>query len=259
MEQNLQSVPGLEIHHEYLTTIIQPLSAKYFMKMVSTDEAQSAIGEIFGSAVFWSSARVWADSSHKLTWLIEPIIREFPSAKFVNIVRDGRKVAGSFFRKLAHEIYEPDAISKLQQWLDNRSLPEPPPEKKYWWNVPPPSHPQAALFSKMDQFERCCFHWAEANRTASRDLELYVPSSQQFHAKLEDLVVSKELQVELSKFIGLDCLDQLVTGLKRPKHVLVPQDEVLTPNQLEQFIAICQDEMTKLGYNLNTPEYRVEY
>ena len=71
--------------------------------------------------------------------------------------------------------------------------------------------------------------------------------------------MSRELQLELSDFIGLDCREQLAAGLKRPKHVLVPQDEVLTPTQLEQFTAICQGEMNRLGYDLDTPEYRVEY
>lgn len=253
------SVSGLEIHHEYLTTIIQTESAKYFMGIRSKHEVCETIRSVYGSALFWSNKLVWADSSHKLTWLIDPLVEVFPDAKFVNITRDGRKVSGSFFRKLPHEIYEPSSIKILEKWLAARHLPEPPAEKRYWWNVPQEGHRYFEVFKQMDQFERCCYHWAEANRTARMDLIKYVSVENVFTAKLEDLVASHDLQNELAHFIGLDCFDALRDGLRTPKHVLVPKDEILSSQQLRSFTEIASDEMKMLGYDLAVPEYSVSY
>jgi len=41
-----------------------------------------------------------------LSWLIPDLAALFPDAKFVHLVRDGRKVAGSYFRKLGAECYD---------------------------------------------------------------------------------------------------------------------------------------------------------
>src|SRR6185437_14868605 len=88
-----------------------------------------------------------------------------PDAKFVHLVRDGRKVAGSYFRKLTAECYDDRSTAILQAFADDpAACPMPPPEKKYWWPLPRKDDPRSAEFRRYGQFERIAWHWAEINR-----------------------------------------------------------------------------------------------
>jgi len=260
MFKMLQGTSNVEVHHEFMCTQVQQLAALYSMSLIDKTEVINGLRGLHYSAVYWSEARIWIDSSNKLTWLIEPIIDIFPTAKFVNLVRDGRKVASSFVRKLGDEMYDDGSVAVMFEWLADRTqTPMPPPEKKYWWNVPLGSMPMATEFSKFSQFERAVYHWVEANRVARTVLAKYVPAAQQLTLKLEDLIASQERLAELCSFIGVAYDHSYWAALQRPENVIYPMDALLTNSQNEQFIYLAAETMSYLGYDINSREYSVDY
>src|SRR3990172_8891059 len=218
----LSTFPEVEAHHEYLCTHVQPLAVLHYIGHVSHEEATKQLGKLHGAAIYYSDANLWADSSNKLSWLIAPLIELFPNAKFVHLVRDGRKVASSFFHKLTDEIYDDWSVEVVRQYMTEPDQnPCPPPEKKYWWNRPAPGHPLERQFDDFNQFQRICFHWAEVNRVILRDLE-HVPADQRILVKLEELVSMRDEAERFLGFLGLKCTDFHFALLKRPHNIHHP-------------------------------------
>ena len=81
---------------------------------------QTILRETFGAAMRTARAAHWGDSSNKLSWLIPDLAALFPEARFVHLVRDGRKVASSYFHKLGDECYDDRANAALQAFYDGR-------------------------------------------------------------------------------------------------------------------------------------------
>jgi hypothetical protein len=254
----LSGIPDLEIYHEYVCTHIQKASALYFMGLLDDAEIKREIMELHGSAIYYSTNRVWADCSNKLSWIITPLHELFPDAKFVHLVRDGRKVASSYFHKLNDEMYDDESVKVMKNWLaDREQLPIPPPEKKYWWNIPQPGQPFAEEFFSFNQFQRACYQWQESNRVIMEGLQ-EIPDSQKLFIKLEDLVSSRQSLEEFLDFFGVEYEDHYAEYLKTPQNVIYPMDFSLTEEQLFQFSEIASDMMAKLGYS-NKEEYGVDY
>lgn len=160
----LGGVPGVEMHHEYLCTHVQPVAARYAMGLADAAEVRGVIEACHGAAIRLSNAPVWGDSSNKLSWIIPILAELYPLARFAHVVRDGRKVASSFFHKLGDECYDDASVAALAAWAEGGAA-MPPPEKRYWWPLPLAGHPAHAAFGGFDQFRRIAFHWAEINRT----------------------------------------------------------------------------------------------
>src|SRR6201996_6095315 len=160
----LSSVDGVEMHHEYMVQIVQPLAVRRYQGLASAEETCAVIAATHKAAAHYSDAAHWGDSSNKLSWLIPDLAALMPDAKFVHLVRDGRKVAGSYFRKLGDECYDDRSTQVFQAFLDGKA-PVPPPEKKYWWPIP-----QDPAFAAFSQFERIAWHWAEINRVIAQSL-----------------------------------------------------------------------------------------
>ena len=72
------------------------------------------LDETYGAAVRYCDRAYWGDSSNKLSWIIPELAQLLPDAKFVHLVRDGRKVAGSYFRKLGDECYDDRSNAAMQ-------------------------------------------------------------------------------------------------------------------------------------------------
>jgi hypothetical protein len=255
----LSTFADVEAHHEYCCTHIQPVAAKYFMGRSSKVEVLKALSRLHGAAVSLSTERLWVDTSNKLTWVVEPLTELFPTARFVNLIRDGRKVALSYVRKLGNEMYDDRSVATLTQWLDDPSAQEPPPEKRYWWNIPQLGQPFHATFPNFSHLERSTYHWVESNRIARESLKCFVPETQQMTLRLEDLVTSDALQRELLSFLGLEWASHFSAALSRPENVIVPIDFAMTGDEISQFAAIAGAEMRHLGYDMEVPEYRVRY
>ena len=261
MTKLLSMVPGVEMRHEYLVHIMQPLAFKYHCGFVPFEEARDKIMEVYSSAIFYSKAKIWGDCSNKASWLIHPILRTFPKAKFIHLIRDGRKVASSYYHKLASECYDDKSVEITRAWINRTgveliraSIPTPPYEKKYWW--PLPSN------IEWDRFQRVCWHWQEINRVILKELE-QVDRDRQLTIRLEDLVNEKLAVPELLlDFLGLEVdhelFREMIAFLQTPHNVSTPVDSLLTLKQTKQFWSIAGEMMFKLGYE-NSEEYRVDY
>ena len=173
-------------------------------------------------------------------------------------MRDGRKVASSYFHKLGAECYDDASTAALQAFYDaDGTLPAPPPEKKYWWPLPRRDDDDAHAFRGYSQFERIVYHWREVNRVIMRDLGT-VPAARKHFVRLEDLVTSGHERQRLLNFLGLAWEDRVASLLARPHNVNRPEDYPLKPKQSEQIWRIAGDTMRTFGYH-ERPEYRVAY
>ena len=258
LHKALSAVAGVEMHHEYMVQITQPLAVRRYLGLVDAAQTARLIGETYGGAIRYSDAAHWGDSSNKLSWLIPDLAAAFPDARFVHLVRDGRKVASSYFHKLGGECYDDRSAAILQAHLDEPSShPAPPPEKKYWWPVPRPDSADAAAFRRFSQFERICWHWAEINRVILAELSR-VSADRTLFARLEDLRTSPSEVRGLYEFLGLPYRDEAFGSFARPHNVNRPEDRLLETEQRARFEAIAGEMLDRLGY-AGRPEYRVNY
>lgn len=256
LEKLLSSQPEVEAHHEFLCTHVQPLAARWAMGRISRAEALETLSALYRPAVGYSDRPIFADSSNKLSWVIELIAELFPEALFVFTVRDGRKVASSYFHKLADECYDDRSVDILRNHLE-RGQPAPPPEKKYWWPIPLPPSDDAEAFARLDQFGRICWHWGSINRRIVAQLANLDPA-RQFFCRLEDLVSDEALLRDLWHFLGLNYQPELFQILQRPHNVNRPEDHMLTPEQTSQLMTLSGDMMAFFGYD-QRQEYRMTY
>jgi hypothetical protein len=254
----LSAATGVEMHHEYMVHIVQPLAVRRYLGLASAEEARTVLSRTHAAAARYSEAMYWGDSSNKLSWLISDLAALLPEAKFVHLVRDGRKVAGSYFRKLFAECYDDRSTAILQAHYDNPlKNPAPPPEKKYWWPVPRKADPRAQGFRQFDQFSRIAWHWAEINRVILAALAS-LPRERSLFVRLEELQASAAKVRALCDFLEIPYRDEFSAAFARPHNVNRPEDELLTPAQAAQFGRIAGPMMETLGYS-GRVEYVVNY
>ena len=257
LHKALSAVPGVEMHHEYMVQITQPLAVKRYLGLVGEEECRRVIAETHGAAIRYCEADHWGDSSNKLSWLIPDLAALFPEARFVHLVRDGRKVCSSYFHKLGAECYDDRSTANFQAHYDDFRLPPPPPEKKYWWPTPRKGSSDAARFRSFSQFERICWHWAELNRVVLKELEGLAPDRSLF-LRLEDLRESPSAVSGLYHFLNLPYRDDDFTVFAKPHNVNRPEDKLLSDEQRDSFEAIAGTMQARLGY-AGQPEYVVNY
>lgn len=252
-------VPHIESHHEYVRDTYQREAALYFMGKISKAQMTEQLRGIYGAAAHYSPATYFIDSSNKLSWVADVLPEAFPEAKFVHLTRDGRKVASSFFHKLGGHVYSDRGVAALQAWLARPDLhPMPPPPEDFWWIIPQQGQPFHAEFPGFDQFQRCCYQWAESNRCIADALDP-LPAARKLTVTLEALTSDPAEVRRLLDFVDVPFDDSFVEVLSRPQHVYVPLDYPLTEDQAAQFKAIGETMMTRLGYSLASREYRVNY
>ncbi|HKY19479.1 MAG TPA: sulfotransferase [Rhizomicrobium sp.] len=254
----LSQSPDVTVEHEYMVHIAQPLGVRRYQGLASAQEAATTLAATHGAAIHYCPTRLWGDSSNKLSWLIPDLIALFPQALFIHLVRDGRKVASSYFHKLGAENYDDHSTAVLADYLrapDKNVMP--PPEKKYWWPQPLLGAPWADAFPDFDQFERIAWHWAEINAVILRDMENIAPTQRLF-VRLEDLRASPSAVQALYAFLGLPWQDSVFSAFQRPHNVNRPVDTPLTPDQAARFSRIAGAMMKRLDY-AGREEYAVAY
>ena len=257
LHKAFSALPGVEMHHEYMVQISQPLAVRRYLGLIGAEECRRALRETHGAAIHYSAAGHWGDSSNKLSWLIPDLASLFPEALFVHLVRDGRKVASSYFHKLGEECYDDRSIAILQAHIDDLGQPAPPPEKKYWWPLPRKDSREAASFRKFSQFERITWHWAELNRVVMAELSRLAPERSLF-VRLEDLRESPPAVRGLYGFLNLPYPDDAFAIFARPHNVNRPEDRLLDEDQRDSFETIAGSMQARLGY-AERPEYVVNY
>jgi hypothetical protein len=252
-------VEHIEAHHEYVRDCYQREASLYFMGLLDKAAMAERLKGIYGAAAHWSPASYFIDSSNKLSWVADVLVEAFPDARFVHLARDGRKVASSFFHKLGGHVYGDRGVQALQAWLTAPDRhPMPPPPEDFWWVIPQTGQPFHVEFPAFDQFQRCCYQWAESNRAIMDALEA-VPAERKLSLKLEELTSSPDEVKRLLSFVDTPFDDSFVQVLQKPQHVYVPLDYPLTPEQQRQFAHIGGSMMQRLGYDLAAQEYRMRY
>jgi hypothetical protein len=258
LHKALSGAGDVEMNHEYMVHHVQPLGVLRYLGLADRAEALKTLSKTHFAAVRYSRAAHWGDSSNKLSWLIPELAGLLPEAKFVHLVRDGRKVASSYFHKLGGECYDDRSTAILQAHYDDpANVIAPPPEKQYWWPVPRHEDPMALPFRGFDQFERIAWHWAEINKTILNSLSA-LPAGRHLFVRLEDLLVSPQLVRTMFDFLGLSYRDEHFAIFARPHNVNRPEDHPLTPDQRAAFDAIAAPMMEHLGY-AERAEYVVNY
>jgi len=257
MVKALAAAEGVTIEHEYMVHYVQPLAVRRYHGLADQQEARTVLSTTHGAAVRYAQTRLWGDSSNKLSWLIPDLMKLFPEARFIHLVRDGRKVASSYFYKLGDECYDDRSTEILADYLSGRVAEAPPPEKKYWWPQPKSGEPWAKEFPHFNQFQRIAWHWNEVNRVIVRDLK-DVPENRRLFIRLEDLRSRPSTVTSLLGFLGIPYRDSLVSAFARPHNVNRPVDTMLTPEQAAQFALLATPMMKRLGY-AGQPEYAVSY
>ncbi len=244
---------AIDMHHEYQISYIQPLAFEYYHRLVDFDSAVETLQGTYGSAVALSDKSLWGDSSNKASWLIRPLLKVFPKAKFIWVVRDGRKVVSSYFHKLSEECYDDKSVKIMRNWLENpNDNVQPPPEKKYWWPLRPSCYHEEPL----ERFRLISWYWSEVNRVIGEDLR-WVELDNVHFVRLEDLV-SKRIELEsLLDFLDLPWRDDVRDMLQVPDNVGVPKNFSLSPEHLETFRNECQSMMERFMYSGS--EYTMTY
>jgi hypothetical protein len=244
----LSGAPEIDIHHEYAVHQTQRLAALYFMRQIESSYVKQKIGEMHGAAIHYSHAKTWIDSSNKLSWLIDPLSKQFPESRFLAVIRDGRKVVSSFYYKLREEMYDDDSTMMLQKWLDNTKSAMPPAEKPIWWNIPQNGQPWREEFPTFNRLQRVAYHWAECNRVILESFSS-ISSDRVKIVKLEELRQDSSLLEETLSFLGVPMDESYISYLQTPRNVFLPLDFQLTKGQLSLFNEICEPMMQTFGYD----------
>jgi Sulfotransferase family len=254
----LSADKAITIEHEYMVHLVQPLAVRRYAALANEEEARRVLAQCHGAAVHYASTPLWGDSSNKLSWLIPDLAALFPEGKFIHLVRDGRKVASSYFHKLHAECYDDVSTRVMAAHLNAPGqVAAPPPEKKYWWPQPGANDPYRDEFPRFNQFERIAWHWSEINRTILKDIET-VPEERRLFLRLEDLRAQPSAAASLFAFLDRPFRDEYFAAFARPHNVNRPVDKMLTREQSASFEAIASPMMERLGY-AGRAEYAVNY
>jgi hypothetical protein len=258
MVKLLESLDGVEAHHEYLFENILKTAVLFRMGYVEKSVIKSLLNSTHGAALHYSEKIYWVDSSNALPWIVEPLYELFPDAHFIHLLRDGRKVVSSFFNKFTEIMYDDRCVCIVNDWLaDPAGSIEPPAEKKYWRPFPIKNERFTNEFSGFDRFQRLCYYWQDANLQIKYALEK-IPSSQQTTLYLEDVVSTPADLARFLSVLNVAYEDRYMETLRRPVNVQIPKNFPFTETQRAQFEEIAGDAMRVFGYH-NRKEYDVEY
>jgi hypothetical protein len=258
MVKMLENIPGIEAHHEYLFENILKPAVLYRMQVTSHEAVKKLLTTTHVPAVYYSNAPVWVDSSNALPWIVKPLYELFPNARFIHLVRDGRKVVSSFFNKFTEVVYDDQCVNIVDRWLANPdAVPEPPPEKKYWRPLPVRGEKYYEEFKRYNRFQRLSYYWQDVNLRIRESL-VSVPDAQKLFLHLEDLVTDAQTLKKFMAMFGVDYDDKYLQVLKKPVNVAIPQNFPLTDIQRAEFDNIAGGAMKLFGYDA-VEEYQVAY
>lgn len=259
MVKLLENIEGIQAHHEYLFEKILKSAVLYRMGVVGDEEIKKLLMETYVPAVYYANTPIWLDSSNALPWIVKPLHELFPNARFIHLLRDGRKVVNSFYHKFTEVVYDDQCVNIVKNWLDNPDvvLP-PPPEKKYWRPFPVRGEKYFEEFAHYSRFQRLCYYWQDCNMRI-RDSLAIVPDAQKLSIHLEDLVSNSASLARFLEMFGVAYDDKYMQVLKRPVNVAVAQNFLMTEQERLEFEKIAGEAMKVFGYDALIKEYQVAY
>tara|TARA_B100000686_G_scaffold319641_1_gene370564 strand:- start:835 stop:1668 length:834 start_codon:yes stop_codon:yes gene_type:complete len=256
--KSLKREKRIESHHEFYFEKTLRNSVLYYLKKKKKKELIKFINSKHGLSIKKSNKKYWVDSSNALPWITDVLYENFPNAKFVHLVRNGKKVVSSFYYKLKDIMYNKRDIIKLYNYLNsNRS--SIPSKKKYWRPIPHKSKKDFNYFLKAGQFYRICCYWRDVNKNIRKHLNK-VPKKNKLTFNFENIEKEKKI-FELFNFLGIPKkrYRNVLKKFKKPINVRTPKNFYLTKKQLNIFDKVCGKEMIQNGYLKGTKEYEVIY
>ena len=254
----LESVGEIEAHHEYLFENILKSAVLYRMNAIKNEDVKSILTKTHRPAIHYSEKKFWVDSSNALPWIIEPLYEMFPNARFIHLIRDGRKVVSSFYNKFSDVVYDDRCVSIVNEWIENpQTVPEPSPEKKYWRPFPVKGDPFFDEFKKYNRFQKLCYYWQDVNLSIRNSLKK-IPDTQKSFVRLEDLTSNTEALNDFLEIFDTEINDNFIEVLKKPANVAIPKNFPLSQEQRKDFNDICSNAMSIFGYD-SEEEYSVTY
>ncbi|WP_417450188.1 sulfotransferase family protein [Kordiimonas sp.] len=250
------SYDTVTMHHEYMIHHVQPLGVEYWHGRISRDDVITALQALHGAAIDFTETPVWGDCSNKLSWFVDILADIFPDARFIHLVRDGRKAVSSLYHKLGHECLDDRSVNCLRAYLE-KGGPKPPPEKKYWWPFARAGEEFYQDYQLFDHFCRIAYHWAQINCEVRQKLAK-VDASRHIRVRLEDITTSRDHLADMLSFAGLPLGDTQAELMVRPHNVIKPVNFMLEDDQLDQFWKLAGDEMKAMGYH-EQDEYVLDY
>lgn len=206
------------------------LSTDYAYGLVSTEQALEAIERLYLDGSVYHPDRHYVESDQKLFNLI-PLLRQvLPDARFVWLIRDGRKVvastyARSWFADSSHPVW------RQVMWFYHR----------YRVAGDLSGAVPGGDWAGMSAFERNCWYWAYVNETIEQAFE-DVPPDRKMMVRLEEL---KDSVPELLSFMGVEKTD-LPVQVKNEAFYAKTDAEAWAPEQVAAFNRFCSPLMERI-------------
>lgn len=176
--------------HE-VSNILISLSTLYEHNEICEENATSIIKEIYCRNKIYKTQLLWGESNQKLSNLIPILHKAVPKAKFIWLMRDGKKVVDSTYgrgwysnEKINQDIYYD---SELMIWDNYRLL----GYKTGDYNIDE--------WNKLTVFEKNCWYWYKWNSIIEKNIT-QLPKDQKLIIRLEDL--NDKIQI-ISEFLGV--------------------------------------------------------
>lgn len=260
MWRMLDSIENVEMHHEYMIHYLQPAGVKYFHGKLPRRDLLALLRETYGAAIHYCDSEFWGDCSNKASWFIDELAELFPEARFIHLVRDGRKVTSSLYHKLGHECLDDQSVARVKAYLfenNNQDIICPPPEKKYWWPLADQHSADWEQYSKLDHYGRIAYHWQQINSRIIQSLNK-LDSSRYIRVRLEDITQNKTLFDRMINALSIADADDAYELIKKPFNVIRPENNPLNEQQLDVFWHYGAELMSQFGYK-NEEEYQLNY
>ena len=254
--KNLKNLENIKVNHEYLFEETLKNSVSYYMKIINEEKLLKFLDNRYSSGIKKTKSFFWIDSSNALPWIIRPLKKKFRNARFVFLIRNGKKVVSSFYNKYNDVMYNRKDVSMLKKYFDKK-ISTLPSDKKYWRPIPTNTK-LFKYFLKKNQFSKICLYWSLINKTIRKNLTS-IKKEDKFYFKLED-INKKNKFIKLLKFIGVKKkeLEKVLKKFNNPVNVKKPINFDLTTEQRRDFNKYCKDEMLKNNYKLEE-YYKVQY
>lgn len=249
-----QGIRNIESHHEFFFEPTLRIATLYHMKKISKAKVKSFIYENHYNSIKNSKHDVWVNSCNALPWISDILVDIFPEAKFVHLVRNGRKVVSSFYNKFNNLMYQKEDVLKLKKFLDKK-IKTLSSEKKYWRPVPKVQR-NYLNFLKNGQFFRICWYWSEINKKIENSI---FNSKSNLLFKFEN-IKNKKAFFELTEYFEISKKNQKLffNSFQSPVNVTVPKNFYFNKKQNKIFIQNCSHDMKKYGY-IENQDYETIY
>ena len=221
--------------HETKHQLIR-LDTEFAEQKKDYSEVKNELLNIYEKCSYMPKEGVYGESDHKLSNLITPLAELFPKAKFIFLIRNGKKVVGSTYGwkwfsehedKLAQQ--KGGGTDSVDQWyyyrLNGSNCAD---------NITPEQ------WNKMSPFEKNCWYWAYTNNKIETQLD-QLNKDRFITIKLEELETK---QTEILDFLNVTKSTLIKTHTNKAKHDKYDENN-WSDNEKEIFNRWCGDLMDK--------------